>query len=111
LKAELFEHAKPDWRGNRLIARGCQYTEIRIISPSASFNNGTGRKGSSETIRAAIAALQGDGVDLCGMARKSACEAIRRKIGKEFPNKGSGLSDINLSKYILEVCPQRGIDN
>jgi hypothetical protein len=113
IAADLFDLHDPDWESESLSARGIEYAEIRIVDPSriAAFHRKrTGRKGSAQAIRDAIAALQIDGFDLCGIDRKSACEAIRRKIGNEY-NRGSGLSDINLAKYILDVCPKRRIGN
>ena len=111
IAAELFEH-DPNWQSESLQARGIEYTEIRVVDPSRMVGfqkHRTGRKGSADAIRKAIAVLQSEGVDLCGIDRGSACEAIIRKLGKSHP-KGSGLSNQNLAKYILEVCPKRRIN-
>jgi len=108
---ELFDGAKVDFERRLIRARGCDYIEITIVDPTRVFNfrpKRTGRKGSADAIRKAIKALQNERFDLCGIERKIACELIRNKIGPNYP-KGSGLSDVNLAKYILEVCPQRRI--
>ena len=108
---ELFDDAKVDFERRLIRARGCDYIEITIVDPARIANfrpQRTGRKGSADAIRKAIKALQNERFDLCGIERKIACELIRNKIGPNYP-KGSGLSDVNLAKYILEVCPQRRI--
>lgn len=112
IAAELFDVHDPDWQSETLLARGIEYAEIRIVDPIriAGFQRRrTGRKGSAQAIRDAIAALQSEGFDLCGIPRKVACDAIREKIGNSYA-KGSGFSNVNLSKYILEKCQRRGID-
>lgn len=113
IAADLFDLHDPDWQSETLRARGIEYVEIRIVAPAriAAFQKPrTGRKGSAHAIREAIAALQREGFDLCGIDRKLACDAIRDRIGNSHP-KGSGFSNQNLSKYILEKCPKRGIDD
>lgn len=109
---ELFDLNDPDWQHQTLRARGVEYAEIRIIDPariSGFQKHRAGRKGSAQAIRDAISVLQSEGFDLCGIDRKLACEAIRNRIGNNN-SKGSGLSNQNLAKYILEKCPRRGID-
>jgi len=112
IAADVFDVHDPDWRSESLSARGIDYTEIRIVDPTRIANPPKphgGRKGSAVAIRKAIAALKSEGFDICG-PRKLACDAIRRKIGGTYA-KGSGLSDPNLAKYILEICEKRRIRN
>jgi hypothetical protein len=112
IAAELFDLHDPDWQRESLLARGIEYVEIRIIDPARIGSRllpRTGRKGSADAIRNAIAVLQAEGVDLCG-PRKLACDAIRRKIGGSH-EKGAGLTDTNLAKYIVEICGKRSIGN
>ncbi len=112
IDAELFDLHDPDWQRESLSARGIEYAEIRIVDPSRIANRPlarSGRKGSADAIRKAIADLQSEGADICG-PRKQACQLIRDKLSVENV-KGSGLSDPNLAKYILEICNRRAIEN
>ena len=112
IAAELFDLHDPAWQSESLSARGMEYAEIRIVDPASIAKpllTRTGRKGSAVAIRNAIAVLQAEGVDLCG-PRKLACDAIRRKIGGSH-EKGAGLTDTNLAKYIVEICGKRSIGN
>jgi hypothetical protein len=112
IAAELFDDPQVDWKREYIVARGCGYAEIRIIDPSRvpDFQRPrTGRKGSAKAIRKAIADLHREGLNLCVIPRKSASVVIRQKLGGNYSD-GSGLSDQNLAKYILEICPKRGID-
>jgi hypothetical protein len=112
IAAELFNLHDPDWQKESLSARGMEYGEIRIVDPARIARSqlpSAGRKGSADAIRKAIADLQREGVDLCG-PRKQACQLVRNKLGYENI-KGSGLSDPNLAKYILEICNKRSIGN
>lgn len=107
---DIFETNDPDWPSESLKARGLEYAEIRIVAPDRKGEVRTGRKGSAMAIRNAIAHLQNSGVDICAVNRKTACQHIRDEL-KAGNIKGSGLSDQNLSKYILKVCPKRRIAN
>jgi hypothetical protein len=109
---DLFEEPKLDWEESRLIARGLKYENIKIIDPESITHGAVrrpGRIGSSATIREAIKQLKNSKKDFCGMSRKDACNAIREKIGGKAET-GLGLSNKNLMKYILEVCPKRSLD-
>ncbi|ROT93297.1 hypothetical protein EB810_14455 [Altererythrobacter sp. FM1] len=109
--AELFDEAEPNWKSGELSARGRTYSEIRIIDLSelqGLEQRRPGPKGSGAVIRAAITALQHKQINLCGVPRKEAIALIRLEIGGNHP-KGSGLSDVNLAKYLLEICPKRGL--
>ncbi len=112
IAADVFHMHDPDWQRESLSARGIEYSEIRIVDPAriaTRLLRRAGRKGSADAIRKAIADLQSEGVDLCG-PRKQACELIIKKLGV-VNVKGSGLSDGNLAKYILEICSRRSIRN
>jgi hypothetical protein len=111
IDADSFENDDPDWKHESLIVRGFEYTQIRIVDP-AHVENGSsrrkGRIGSNDAIRGAISSLQKRGVNLCAIPRKVACNEIRSELGNP-ETAGSGLSDQNLAKYILEICPKRAI--
>jgi hypothetical protein len=112
IAAELFEDPKLDWEESRLAARGLEFEDIKVLDPERMPNNvirRKGRIGSSATIREAIKRLKNSNVDLCCMPRKEACNAVRREIGK-ISEIGLGLSNQNISKYILEFCPKRSLD-
>lgn len=111
IAAELFECPKVEWTRNLMTARGCTYSEIQIIDPMAITDwsqRRHGPKGSGDTIRAAIAAIQSRCVDLSDMPRKSAFDLIRQEIGGTHSN-GSGLSNPNLAKYVIEIYGTRRI--
>lgn len=111
IAAELFESPTLDWKQGEMNARGGTYSEIQIIDPTAITDwrkPRHGPKGSGDVIRKAIIALQGRGIDLSDMPRKSAFDLIRREIGGARP-KGSGLSNPNLAKYVNEICGMRRI--
>jgi len=111
IAAELFDDAELDWKNGTISARGCTYSEICVIDLHAMQNwmqSRPGPKGSGDAIRAAIISLQTREVDLCGIPRKEAIELIRAEFGHEH-QRGSGLSHVNLAKYLLEFCPKRQI--
>ena len=108
---ELFDNAELNWKTGSLSARGCAYSEICIIDLRELQDweqSRPGPKGSGDAIRAAIASLQNRDIDLCGLPRKEAIELIRAEFDQRH-QKGSGLSDVNLAKYLLEFCPKRRI--
>ncbi|MGH6697037.1 hypothetical protein [Sphingopyxis sp.] len=112
IAADSFECPDVEWRRDRITVRGYAYSEIQIIDPTkiAGWSKPrSGPKGSGDTIRAAITAIQSRGVDLSNMPRKSASGLIKQEIGQNYPN-GSGLSDPNLAKYIIEICGSRRIN-
>lgn len=106
---DLFEDPKLDWEESRLTARALKYESIKILDPNRMPIRRRGRIGSTATIREAIKQLKNSNKRFCGMSRKEACNAIREQIG-EIAETGLGLSNKNLMKYILEVCPRRSLD-
>lgn len=111
IAAESFREAKANWKMGEVTARGCTYLEIRIIDLGSVANwerSRPGPKGSGDAVRAAIRAIQKRDIDLCGIPRKMALGLIKAELGEEY-TKGSGLSEVNLGKFLLEFCPARGI--
>lgn len=113
IAAELFHEAKANWKTGEVTARGCTYLEIRIIDLGSVANwerSRPGPKGSGDAVRTAIKSIQKRDIDLCGIPRKKAFGLIKAELGQEYA-KGSGLSDVNLGKFLLEFCPARGISS
>jgi hypothetical protein len=111
IAAELFECPDVDWKQDRMIARGCTYSEIQIIDPTAIAGwkkRRHGPKGSGDVIHAAIDAIRTRRTDFCDIPRQAAFDLIRQEIGGA-QQKGSGLSDPNLAKYVNKVCGTRRI--
>jgi hypothetical protein len=112
IAADLFDDPKIDWAESRLTARGLEYENIKVLDPQIIPNQAVrrhGRIGSAATIREAIKQLKNSNIDICRIPRKEACNAVRAQIGK-MTEVGLGLSNQNISKYILEFCPKRSID-
>ena len=108
---DLFECSEVDWKQNRMVARGCTYSEIQVVDPAviAGWRKPRhGPEGSGDAIRTAIDAIRTRRADFCDIPRKSAFDLIRQEIGGTQPN-GSGLSNPNLAKYVNAVCGTRRI--
>jgi len=106
---DFFENPDIIWDENWAEAYGKRYGRIRVIDPQCipEFSKPQkGRPGSGESIISTIDRLIRANPNFCYLPRKTACDQIRELIGK--PNiKGNGLSDINLSKHIVKMCPKR----
>jgi hypothetical protein len=110
---DLFDDPKLDWGDSHLTARGLTYEGVKVLDPQRISNQAKRRKGrigSAATIRKAIKQLKDSNVDICVMRRKDACNVVRAQIG-EIAEIGLGLTNQNISKYILEFCPKRSLDN
>lgn len=109
IAAELFDDADTNWQTGKVHARGCTYSEIRIIDLSKLADwkpSRPGPMGAGEAVRVAIAAIQARQFDLCGIPRKRAFDLIRAELSEKNSN-SFGLSDVNLGKLLLEFCPKR----
>lgn len=110
---EAFNEAEPAWNADTIRVHGKVYGRVRITDVAALTDipipkSRKGRQGSATTIRAAIDRIMSCNADFCKIERKKACELIRQELNKE-PQKGDGLSDQNLSKYIVDKCDTRQI--
>lgn len=109
---EFFEDAKVEWERGGAEALGRRYNRIRVYDPYAlpkTAKPKIGRIGSTEAIISAIDQLINLNPDFCDLPRKLACDRIRESLGiQEIP--GNGLSNQNLSKYILQKCSSRRIN-
>lgn len=108
------EFAEVDWPNSRLSFDGKRFGNIRVTDEFALIDAGLpkrqiGRQGSGAAIKAAIEVLASD-PKFQGMPRKEACQLIREQLGrpKEYEN---GLSDINLSKYIVRKFGPKAISD
>ena len=112
IASHFFEYPDIDWDASNAEFEGTRYSQIRIIDPNcedASIISRKGRIGSGDAINAAIAELMSEGGNrFCEIPRKLACQQIRERLGTHQQN-NSGLSDQNLSKYILKHCQTRQI--
>lgn len=103
--------ANVDWRNSIISNLGVTYDNVRVSDPDALVarpQKRIGRPGSGEAINAAIDVLMNSNPNFCTENRKIACERIRAYLGNKATDQ-SGLSDINLAKYIRRKCPKRVI--
>jgi hypothetical protein len=112
IASEFFDSAKVHWDRNEAEAFGKRYNRVRIYDPyelPKTAKPKIGRIGSAEPVIAAIEQLIDLNPDFCDLPRKLACDQIRESLGiREIS--GNGLSNQNLSKYILQKCSNRQID-
>ena len=113
IDAEIFESVKPEWEKSWLSEFGLTYNRVRVTNLATIElvpikTRSVGRPGSGEAIAAAITVLIRNETGFCDLDRKVACEKIRDHLGGT-PIRGSGLSNQNLSKYILQACPQKRV--
>lgn len=112
IDASFFEFLAIGWADNSAAFEGKRYAQIRIIERDADFDVSApliGRPSSGGVILAAIDELMADQeMSFCSLPRKIACAKIRHKISHQEIS-GNGLSDKNLSKYILQKCQRRQI--
>jgi len=107
-----FDYAQADWDNSKIIANGKTYGRVRVTDeaalPSAqSPTRRTGRQGSAQAIRNAVDKLASE-PGFCELHRAKACQKVREALGVQH-NTGNGLSDINLSKYIVRKCGSKSI--
>lgn len=105
---------RPDWANESIYIRDEVYVDLRV-SPSDRRGPGAkrGRPGSSDIIAQAIAELAGAPEStFCSQPRKQACELVREFLRNnqfDVSQSGSGLSNGNISKLILDYCPQKKV--
>lgn len=107
-----FEYAEADWENSKIIANGKTYGRVRVTNeaalPAAQLpKRRTGRQGSAQAIRNALDKLASE-PGFCELHRAEACQKVREALGVKH-NTGNGLSDINLSKYIVRKCDSKSI--
>jgi hypothetical protein len=112
IEPDIFDgDANVDWRNSIISNLGVTYDNVRIGDPDELVTRPQkriGRPGSGEAINAAIDILLNSDPKFCTENRKTACEKIRSHLGNQATDQ-SGLSDINLAKYIRRKCPKRVI--
>ncbi len=107
----FFDNPKIVWDKNSAEFNGKSYISIRIFAQNSLPQDKmaqTGRPSSAKAINSAIKDLIQHNLHFCDQPRKVACDQIRQKIGRQLKN-GNGLSDKNLSKYIIANCGTRKI--
>ncbi|OYX39680.1 MAG: hypothetical protein B7Y98_04725 [Sphingomonas sp. 32-62-10] len=103
--------ANVDWRNSIISNLGVTYENVRVSDLEtvvARPQKRIGRPGSGDAINTAIDALMNSDPEFCTGNRKIASEKIRNYLGNQATDQ-SGLSDINLAKYIRRKCPKRVI--
>lgn len=107
-----FDYAEADWENSKIIANGKTYGRVRVtdeaaLPPTQLPTRRTGRQGSVQAIRNAVDKLASE-PGFCELHRAEACQKVREALGVQHST-GNGLSDINLSKYIVRKCGSNSI--
>lgn len=107
------QFAEPDWEESRLSFHGKTFGRVRVTEKSAPTNmplakRQAGRTGLRAAIQGAIDRLAISNPEIETLPRKQGCQLIRIELG--VPDQfNKGLSDINLSKYIVRKFPPNKI--
>lgn len=108
------EFAEPDWEKSRISFDGKTFGRVRVTDKTAMTNTlmanrQSGRKGSREAIQGAVDRLAINRPEIRTLLRKEACQLIRVEL--HMPDQFKrGLSDINLSKYLVRKFGPNTID-
>lgn len=109
IASDFFDTPVIKWKQETVTAYGKRYGRVRVYGPyelAIDKKRHMGRPSSAQKIETAIKLAMKSDIDFCSLPRKIACEKIRQLIGENVIA-GDGLSDKNLSKYILIYCSPR----
>ncbi len=107
IDAEAIGEANPDWENSRLRVNGTLYEKVRVADPAAVdtlLNDAqAARNAARAEILATLEELLVEDADFGSRVRKEAAQRIRDRMGKDY-ERGNGLSDPNLARYIRRTC-------